>query len=162
MIGLASGCGPKEAEANQGHARPELSAFSSSLPTGDWIEVTCHESPAGNAPLPPSYIRGIIRFRDQQQMHWTSRIYDDPDCESPRLGAVAETVVSFVRSPDWITTDGSFAFDAKVPDSNSSHPVTYFGLMKVEGAYLYMALYPTAQARPAALDRAQAQVFSPF
>lgn len=163
-LALASaGCG-KSSTHNGGHSHPVSSAILESNPlSGDWIEIACNEGDFGPDLPPPPYTKGVIRFREGKTMRWGSRVYDDRSCTALRPHPIDETIVPYVPAADFTTTDGSVAIDVQVPSAEAGGtPVTMYALIKQLDGQLYVALFPTADARPKALARGQAQIFAPM
>lgn len=144
-----------------GSAHLSATASAADLPAGNWLEVACNEGDSGPDLPPPPYLKGIIRISGQMLL-LSSRIYDDKNCTVLRPGTIAELHVPFTVDAGVSTTDGSIAINAVLTDPDDASTSTMYGLIKFEGGQMSVAFYQSAETRPKALDRGQAQVFLPF
>jgi hypothetical protein len=163
VLGL-NGCGlvnEDSASTPRKRSVPIASILADALPTGDWLEVECHEGDVGPDLPPPSYSKGVIRFANAQ-MKWGSRIYDDNGCTVARPQSVPDNVIQYRIPERPETTDGSIPLDVQVPYIDSPETYTMYALLKVSEGKLYFALFPTAQSRPKSLELERAQVFAPM
>jgi hypothetical protein len=144
-----------------GSVRLAVPAFAAEPPSGTWLETACNEGDSGPDLPPPPYLKGIIRFSGMT-LYLSSRVFDDKDCSHLRPGAVTEIAVPFTFAANVDTTDGSLAIDAVLTDPDDGSTTPMYGLMKVQNRQLLVAFFSTAESRPKALDRSQAQIFAPL